>query len=68
MILPFLFSIDAGIKFDSCCSDDAALLRYGLLNYTAKPVIRDTTAIAIINALILSLFIINQNPLSKLIT
>ena len=48
--------------------EDTALLRSGLLKYTAKPTIRETTAIAMRSALILSLFIIIQNPLSKLIT
>jgi hypothetical protein len=48
--------------------EDAVLLRSGLLKYTANPAIRETTATAIRSALRLSLFIIIQNPLSKLIT
>src|SRR5215207_6557077 len=56
-LLPSCATCVAGMKFDFPHSSDAALLSSGLLKYTAKPTINDTTAIAIANALRLSLFI-----------
>jgi len=52
------WGVAADRDFSTWCCDDVALLRPGLLKYTANPAISDTTAIAIINALKLSLFIL----------
>jgi hypothetical protein len=50
--------VAAETNFSTCCCADDALLRLGLLKYIANPTMTETTAIAINNALKLSLFIV----------